>query len=60
MARISGALQFSDDLVFGRDIAVHLRGGYAEDFSTSSGSTVLKGRLAVSGGTVELGGITFR
>ncbi len=46
------ASNFYEDLNFNRNVSVTLKGGYAADFNSVTGWTVLNGMLTISDGTV--------
>ncbi|MBI5656777.1 MAG: putative Ig domain-containing protein [Geobacter sp.] len=50
----------NEDLVFDREVAVSLSGGYDDIFTTRTGATVLNGSLTISGGTVTVNGLTIK
>ncbi|HEY6837895.1 MAG TPA: lectin like domain-containing protein, partial [Geobacteraceae bacterium] len=52
-------LTFSEALNCNRAVTVTLRGGYDSSFTTRGGATTISGSLTVTGGTVEIDGITI-
>jgi hypothetical protein len=56
----ANALAVTENLVFDRDIAVTLKGGYDNGFGTSNGQTVLKGTLTITSGSVIMENIVIQ
>jgi hypothetical protein len=54
------ALDFTEDLVFDRDIAITLEGGYDCGYTVNSAETVIDGSLTVSNGEVDLKNIVIQ
>jgi len=53
------ACRYGGTLLFDSNIAIGLEGGYNDQFSASSGITVLSGSLTISGGTVTISNIAI-
>lgn len=53
------ATDILENLVFNRDIVITLKGGYDGSFGTSTGLTVIRGTLTISGGSATLENIVI-
>jgi len=53
------ACTYNESLLFDSSITVGLEGGYDDQFTAGSGTTVLKGSLTISGGTVTISNIAI-
>jgi alpha-tubulin suppressor-like RCC1 family protein len=56
----ANALAVTEHLVFDRDIAVTLKGGYDSNFGANSGLTILKGTLTITSGSVIMENIVIQ
>lgn len=54
------AFTFSETLIFSRDIAVSLSGGYNLKFDTIIGPAVIQGKLTIAAGKLTVNGIVVR
>jgi hypothetical protein len=54
------ALGFVENLILANPAAVSVLGGYACDYSTSTGFTTITGLLTISGGTVTIGNVIIK
>lgn len=56
----ANATDILEDLVFNRNIAITLKGGYDNSFGTSNGQTVIRGTLTITSGVVILENIIIQ
>ncbi len=56
----ANSLNIFENLVFNRNVAVTLKGGYDSSFGTSSGQTVIRGTLIITSGSVVLENIIIQ
>jgi photosystem II stability/assembly factor-like uncharacterized protein len=56
----SMALNFSENLLFDRNVTVTLKGGYDSAYTTNPSSTIINGTLTISDGTVEVENIVIK
>jgi serine protease len=57
---LTGSYQFRGDLRFDRAITAALSGGYSDDYTTNSGSSLVHGKLTISSGKLKLSGIILQ
>jgi serine protease len=58
--RLNNGVEFNENLQLNRDVTVVLRGGYEDTFTTSSGSTIINGKLSISNGKLTVERVTLR
>jgi serine protease len=58
--KLSGSFPFQENLLINRNVKVVLDGGYDDNYTASSGTTRITGKLSVSNGKLKLNGVTFR
>jgi hypothetical protein len=54
------ATTFNEDLVLSSNVSITLKGGYAPEFGSQSGSTTLQGSLLISSGTVIIENVIIK
>jgi len=54
------AEEFTADLIFSREIAFTLRGGYSADYLTQTGTTIFHGSVTIASGSIIIDSITIQ
>jgi hypothetical protein len=56
----ANGINIFENLVFNRNVAVTLKGGYDSSFGTNSGQTIIRGTLTITSGSVVLENIIIQ